>query len=119
MPPPVVGELPEDVKMAESTPVENGDVQMTDAAPNGNHVEHQQPLKRDRSPTPQTSATPPYTLPALASYDSLNDNSNREEGSVPPPAKRARTSSDIDQVSVALNVSLFCEMRLYWRVDYT
>ena len=118
-PPPDIGELLDDVKMTGSTPVENGDFQMADTAPNGNHVEHQQQLKRDRSPTPLTSVTASITQPASVSYDSLNDNSNREQGSLPPPAKRARTSSDIDQVSVALNVSLFCEMRLYWRVDYT
>ena len=117
-PPPDIGELLDDVKMTGSTPVENGDFQMADAAPNGNHVEHQQQLKRDRSPTPLTSVTASITQPASVSYDSLNDNSNREQGSLPPPAKRARTSSDIDQVSVTLNVSLFCGMRLSWCVDH-
>lgn len=97
--------------MAESTiPVENGDVHMTDAAPNGNHVEHHQPLKRDRSPTPPMSvsdATASHSLPASASYDSFNDNSMRDADSAPPPAKRARTSSDPDQASVVHNVSVF------------
>lgn len=107
-PPPAPGQLLEDVKMSE----ENGDVPMTEGGPNGHHVEPQShPTKRSRSPSPVAqipAASSSATVNSAVSYASPNEVSMQEDdGSVPPPAKRARTFSDLDQASVVHVSTIF------------
>lgn len=101
----------EDVRTAENSPGERLDVQMAEVGPNGRLSE--QP-KRSREPTPvasypgaTSSSTAIDSIGASTSYTTPNEYSTQEdEGSVPPPAKRARTFSDADQASV-MHVSVF------------
>jgi bromodomain-containing factor 1 len=110
-PPPPPGELLEDVKMAEGSHPEKLDVQMAEVGPNGRLSE--QP-KRSREPTPvasfpgaTSSSTAVDSVGASTSYTTPNEYSAQEdEGSLPPPAKRARTFSDPDQASVIMHVSV-------------
>ncbi|KAF7982061.1 hypothetical protein HWV62_30348 [Athelia sp. TMB] len=100
-PPPPTGELLEDVKMAEETaeapalePV--ADVNMAElAAPNGRETN-----KRSREATPVASdptAAPDNTgAPPPPSPSTHESSINEDDGSVPPPAKRARTFSEND-----------------------
>ncbi|KIM84571.1 hypothetical protein PILCRDRAFT_387920 [Piloderma croceum F 1598] len=97
-PPPPPGELLEDVKMAEDSSTQHLDVQMADVGPNGRLSE-----KRSREPTPVAASfsTVVDSIGASTSYTTPNEYSTQEdEGSVPPPAKRARTFSDPDQASI-------------------
>jgi bromodomain-containing factor 1 len=104
----------DDVKMAEDLPVEKLDVQMAEVGPNGHPGE--QP-KRSREPTPvasvpaaTSSSTTMDSVGASTSYTTPNEYSTQEdEGSLPPPAKRARTFSDADQASIMhVSVSYLC-----------
>lgn len=100
-PPPAVGQLLEDVKMAESAPTPSSDFTMTElAAPNG-----RENTKRSREPTPVASVPSLESIGASTSLTSpANEHSTPEdEGSVPPPAKRARTFSDADQASMIVS----------------
>lgn len=83
------------------TPVENGDVQMAEIGPNGH-------TKRSRESTPLASIPAESSSTAVdsQSYATPNDYIQEDDGSVPPPAKRARTFSDADQASM-VRVSLF------------
>ena len=87
----------EDAKMAEDSPsnTQHLDVQMADVGLNGRLSE-----KRSREPTP-VAASFSTVVDASTSYTTPNEYSTQEdEGSVPPPAKRARTFSDPDQASI-------------------
>jgi hypothetical protein len=89
--------------MAEDLLVEGLDVQMAEVSSNGRLSE--QP-KRSREPTPLASypgatSSTMDSIGASTSYTTPNDYSTQEDdGSVPPPAKRARTFSDADQASI-------------------
>lgn len=88
----------EDFKMAEDVPTENGDVHMDELAPNG-HLDEQQ-TKRSREPSPIPSSFPTASSSTAMDYTPNEYSTQEDEGSVPPPAKRARTFSDADQASI-------------------
>ncbi|KAI0343894.1 Bromodomain-containing protein [Trametopsis cervina] len=91
-PPPAQGELLEDVKMAESIPA--GDIQMDEAdasSPN------------DVADNTATSAppVPSSTVESLAASSPYSNVSPNDDDVQPPPAKRARKHSDADEASLA------------------
>lgn len=88
----------------EVVPVENGNVNMKELTPNGHHDE--QHLKRSREPTPIASSYPTASSSTAMECTPNEYSTQEDEGSMPPPAKRARTFSDADQASI-VHVSAF------------
>ncbi|KAI0786017.1 Bromodomain-containing protein [Abortiporus biennis] len=112
-PPPLNGDLLEDVKMAEEPSSQASDVQMTDAvAPppsvNGLPNGHSHIANHDHSPVATSGSAIPAVSSSNTAVDSLaasspysNDISPNDDDVQPPPAKRARKYSDAEKASIA------------------